>query len=90
MSLGVASGIHLVTRERLLDEALALQQTSTPRAVLYSALTTILSFGSLAISTHRGTASMGALLTIAIGFTLFGGLVALPALTAWLDRRRST
>ncbi len=90
MGLGVASGIHLVMRERLLDEALALQQTSTPRAVLYSALTTILSFGSLAISTHRGTASMGALLTIAIGFTLFGGLVALPALTAWLDRRRST
>ena len=89
MSLGVASGIHLVTRERLLDEALDLQQTSTPRAVLYSALTTILSFGSLAISAHRGTASMGALLTIAIGFTLFGGLVALPALTAWLDRRRS-
>ncbi len=90
MGLGVASGIHLVMRGRLLDKALALQQTSTPRAVLYSALTTILSFGSLAISAHRGTASMGALLMIAIGFTLFGGLVALPALTAWLDRCRQS
>ena len=90
MGLGVASGIHLVVRGRLLGEALQLQRTSTPRAVLYSALTTILSFGSLAISAHRGTASMGALLTIAIGFTLFGGLVALPALISWLDRHQST
>ncbi len=89
MGLGIASGIHLVMRGRMLDDVLALEQTSTPRAVLYSALTTILSFGSLAISAHRGTASMGALLTIAIGFTLFGGLVALPAMTAWLDGRRS-
>jgi len=52
-------------------------------------MTTILSFGSLAVSTHRGTASMGILLTIAIGFTLLGGLIALPALMGWLDTRRS-
>jgi predicted RND superfamily exporter protein len=67
----------------------ALLRTSTPRAVAFSALTTILSFGSLAVSTHRGTASMGVLLTIAIGFTLLGGLIALPALMGWLDARRS-
>ena len=30
MGLGVASGIHLVMRERLLDEALALQQAVHP------------------------------------------------------------
>jgi hypothetical protein len=28
-------------------------------------------------------------LTIAIGFTLLGGLIALPALMGWLDARRS-
>lgn len=76
--LGVASGIHLVLRAR--DGAGALSQTSTPRAVILSSLTTIGSFGSLAISNHRGTASMGELLTIAIAFTLICTLIVLPAL----------
>lgn len=89
MGLGVASGIHLVMRARA-SVGSALQQTSTPRAVTFSALTTILSFGSLAVSTHRGTASMGILLTIAIGFTLLSSLIALPAMMAWLERRRSS
>lgn len=89
MGLGVASGIHLVMRSRDAVTGVSLLSTSTPRAVTFSALTTILSFGSLAVSTHRGTASMGILLTIAIGFTLLGGLVALPALMGWLDARRS-
>jgi hopanoid biosynthesis associated RND transporter like protein HpnN len=89
MGLGVASGIHLVMRSRDALTGIAMLRTSTPRAVAFSALTTILSFGSLSVSTHRGTASMGVLLTIAIGFTLLGGLIALPALMGWLDARRS-
>src|SRR3546814_642853 len=88
LGLGVASGIHLVMRARAERAGTALMQTSTPRAVVFSALTTIGSFGSLAISTHRGTASMGELLTIAIGYTLICTLIVLPALMAWLDRRR--
>jgi hypothetical protein len=90
MGLGVASGIHLVMRAREEEETgVGLLGTSTPRAVVFSALTTIGSFGSLAISTHRGTASMGELLTIAIGYTLVCTLVALPALMAWLERLRT-
>lgn len=89
MGLGVASGIHLVMRARATtDQGIGLLRTSTPRAVMFSALTTIVSFGSLAVSNHRGTASMGELLTIAIGYTLICSLVALPALMAWLERRR--
>ena len=53
--------------------------TSTPRAVLFSALTTVGSFGSLMLSSHRGTASMGELLSIAIAFTLLCTLFVLPA-----------
>jgi len=87
MGLGVASGIHMVIRARGSSKAISLLRTSTPRAVTFSALTTILSFGSLAVSAHRGTASMGVLLTIAIGFTLLGSLVALPAMMAWLKSR---
>ena len=85
--LGVASGIHLVIRARRATDTKALMQTSTPRAVLFSALTTIASFGSLALSGHRGMTSMGQLLTIAIVFTLLCALIVLPALLKWTEQR---
>jgi predicted RND superfamily exporter protein len=78
--LGVASSIHLVVRAREEAEGEGLHVTSTPRAVVFSALTTIGSFGSIALSSHPGTSSMGILLTIAITATLICTLVVLPAL----------
>jgi hopanoid biosynthesis associated RND transporter like protein HpnN len=80
--LGVASGIHIVCRRRTEGAPLRSLETSTPRAVVFSALTTIGSFGSLAVSSHRGMASMGEFLTIAIAFTLICTLLVLPALMA--------
>jgi len=87
LGLGVASGTHLVMRSRLGLNEREMLKTSTPRAVVFSALTTIGSFGSLAISDHRGTASMGELLMVAIGFTLISTLVILPSLMGWLNSR---
>jgi hypothetical protein len=78
--LGVASGIHMVLRERDRARTVDVSKTSTPRAVLFSALTTIGSFASIALSSHPGMASMGVLLTIAISFTLLSSLIVLPAL----------
>ena len=81
LGVGVDSGIHMVHRMRAAPPASGqMLETSTARAVLYSSLTTICSFGNLAVSPHRGMASMGALLTIGIGFTLLCTLVVLPAL----------
>jgi len=88
LGLGVASGIHLVMRHRVEGAGTSLLQTSTPRAVLFSALTTIGSFGTLAISSHRGTSSMGLLLTITIGLTLVCTLIVLPAMLTLSRRRR--
>jgi uncharacterized protein len=85
--LGVAGGLHIVLRARQAGPQRVLM-TSTPRAVLFSALTTVGSFGALALSAHRGTASMGLLLTIAIGLTLVCTLVVLPALLHEAGRRR--
>jgi hopanoid biosynthesis associated RND transporter like protein HpnN len=83
LGMGVDSGIHMVNRMRVAPPAGGqVLQTSTARAVLYSSLTTICSFGNLAVSPHRGMASMGALLTIGLGFTLLCTLVLLPALMA--------
>ena len=76
--IGVAGGIHLVIREHSKGEKVFI--TSTPRAILFSALTTIGSFGSIALSSHPGTSSMGYLLTISVILSLCCTLVVLPAL----------
>ncbi|MBT5051161.1 MAG: MMPL family transporter, partial [Rhodospirillaceae bacterium] len=80
--LGVASAIHLVMRERYAEDLSQVLRSSTPRAVIFSALTTIGSFASIALSSHPGTSSMGVLLTIAIGLTLICTMIVLPALMA--------
>jgi len=54
--------------------------SATTRAVIFSALTTGTAFGSLAVSAHPGTASMGIVLLISLGCTLLTSLVFLPAL----------
>lgn len=80
--LGVAGGIHIVQRVRRTGQVDTMLATSTPRAVVFSSLTTIGSFASLSLSAHPGTASMGVLLTVAVGLTLLSVLVVLPALMA--------
>lgn len=79
IGIGVDSGIHLVLRNDQVKAGEGVYGTSTPRAVLFSALTTVASFGSLMLSPHRGTASMGELLSIAIAMTLVCTLIVLPA-----------
>ena len=87
--LGVANGIHLLARERREGAAAAAIRSSTPRAVLFSALTTLASFASLGISSHPGTASMGVLLTVALVSLLAASLTVLPALMLiWPAGRR--
>ena len=56
--------------------------SATARAIVFSALTTGSAFGSLALSGHPGTASMGTLLLISLGCTLLASLVFIPALLA--------
>jgi hypothetical protein len=85
--LGVASGIHLVLRQREESSVSGVLETSTPRAVVFSALTTIGSFASIALSSHPGTAGMGLLLTISITLTLGCTLVVLPALMVTAGNR---
>ena len=87
IGLGVAGGVHLVMRARMPDIGAEIMSTNTPRAVLLSALTTIGSFASLGISDHRGMASMGALLTLSLLFTLISTLIVLPTLIRWFVRR---
>lgn len=76
--IGVAFDIYFVVAWRA--GARNLLQSSLTRAVLFSALTTASGFGSLILSSHPGTASMGVLLIISLGWVLFTTLFFLPAL----------
>jgi uncharacterized protein len=57
---------------------------STGRAVVFSALSTIIGFGSLMISRHQGIWSIGLLLTLGVGSVLLASLTVLPSLLAVL------
>jgi hopanoid biosynthesis associated RND transporter like protein HpnN len=76
--IGVAFNIYFVMAWR--DGQMGLLQSSLTRAVIFSALTTASGFGSLWLSSHPGTASMGELLMISLGWTLATTLFFLPAL----------
>ncbi|SDG99402.1 MMPL family transporter [Nitrosomonas sp. Nm132] len=81
LGLGIDSSLHMVYRsldKKQVSEILI--HTSTARAIFYSALTALVDFASLMFSSHKGTASMGALLTVGLTFTLICTLVILPAL----------
>jgi hopanoid biosynthesis associated RND transporter like protein HpnN len=85
LGIGVDSGIHLVHRHRHeRPTAGGVLHTSTAHAVLFSALTTLASFGSLGFSSHRGIASLGQLLTLGVAMMLLANLVLLPALLGWV------
>lgn len=77
IGIGVDTGIHLALRAGRSGSVFA---TATPRAVLASALTTIGAFATLALSDHRGTASMGTLLAIALIAAVVMALILTPTL----------
>ena len=78
IGIGVDSGIHIALRERRAPGAIF--ATSTPRAVVVSAATTVAAFGTLALSDHQGTASMGILLGVAMLVTVISVLALTPTL----------
>lgn len=80
IGIGVDSGVHLAMRGAALGRRVSLLDTTTPRAVVYSALTTMAAFGALGLSEHRGTASMGLMLMIGVGSALFAVLLLTPPL----------
>ncbi len=89
MGIGVAFDIYFVMAWRRATGPVALLQTSTARAVVFSACTTTTAFGSLALSHHAGTASMGVLLMLTLGYVVFCTLFVQPALMSLWGRGRT-
>ncbi|HWZ71519.1 MAG TPA: MMPL family transporter [Casimicrobiaceae bacterium] len=86
LGIGVAFNIYFVTAWRARRGEL--RQSSLTRAVIFSALTTGTAFGSLWLSHHPGTSSMGKLLALSLACTLVSALLFLPTLLGEPRTRR--
>ena len=84
LGVGVSFNIYFVMNWRAGQNSIL--GSATARAILFSALTTGTAFGSLALSAHPGTASMGLLLLISLACTLIASLAFIPALLAVMPR----
>jgi predicted RND superfamily exporter protein len=78
LGVGVAFKIYYVTAWRAGKTNLL--QSSLTRAIFFSGMTTATAFGSLWLSSHPGTASMGKLLALSFVATLAAVLLFQPAL----------
>jgi hypothetical protein len=78
LGIGVAFTIYYVTAWR--GGQTNLLQSSLTRAVFFSAMTTATAFGSLWLSSHPGTSSMGKLLALSLVTTLAAAVLFQPLL----------
>ncbi|MEZ0251216.1 MAG: MMPL family transporter [Methylobacteriaceae bacterium] len=77
LAVGVAFHIYYVIAWRA--GVVDMLASSLTRAIFFSALTTGTAFGSLMLSSHPGTASMGELLALSLFFTLIAAFFVVPA-----------
>lgn len=88
IGLSVAFGIYVIVRWTDCDYRISqVLESSIPEGVLVSGLTTLVSFGSLSVSSDPAMASLGKTLAIALGIILVNCLVVLPAFLAIVERR---
>lgn len=78
LGVGVAFKIYYIVAWRAGQAALL--QSSLTRAVLFSGMTTATAFGSLWLSSHPGTSSMGKLMALALVCTMAAAVLFQPAL----------
>jgi len=78
LGIGVAFKIYYVTAWRAGQTKLL--QSSLTRAIFFSAMTTATAFGSLWLSSHPGTSSMGKLLALSLVTTMAAAVLFQPAL----------
>jgi hypothetical protein len=81
LGVGVDNGVHLL-HDFLIRQREGLRTVSYPiaRGVLVKGMTTMIGFGTLMISSQRGLAGLGLVLTLGVGCCLLSSLVFLPAL----------
>jgi hopanoid biosynthesis associated RND transporter like protein HpnN len=90
LGVGVDNGVHVLhdylSHRR---EGVYTLSYTTGRGILVAALTTILGFGTLMISHHRGLFSLGFILTLGVTCCMLSALVFLPAILRVMSMRGS-
>ncbi|MBL8671892.1 MAG: MMPL family transporter [Alphaproteobacteria bacterium] len=79
LGIGVAGAIHLLAHHRYGSAEVG---AGPYRPLIVSFLSTLFAFATLAISSHRGTASLGELHAVSVIFSLITTVTLLPALLA--------
>lgn len=86
VGIGVAYGVYIIQRFREDGEA-SFYGKSTGRAVMLSALTSVIAFSSLLTGAHHGIYSLGLVMTIGVVACLVSSLTLLPALLEIAKRK---
>lgn len=90
VGVGVDNGVHVLhdyrARRRRQPYALA---ATTGKGIAVSALTTVLGFGALMVSRHRGLSGLGFVLAAGVTTCMVTALVVLPALLRLAADRRA-
>ncbi len=87
IGIGIDNGIHFMhhlTRQPRTRAGLRKTLTEIGHPIIMTALTSIVGFGSLLVSSYRGIQSIGSLASIGIFACLLGSLVFLPTVLMWL------
>jgi hypothetical protein len=90
LGVGVDNGVHIL-HDYLIRQREGKQGVSRAigRGVVVKALTTMIGFGTLMISTERGLVGLGFILTVGVGCSMLSAVVLLPAALHLLGRRAS-
>lgn len=85
IGIGVSSGVHILQRFTE-EQHPSILGKSTGKAVLVSALTTAIGFGSLMLARHEGIASLGRVMALGTVLCMLAALMFLPALLLLLKQ----
>ena len=88
LGIGVDYGVHVIHDYRGSEGPYVLNWR-LGKALLINAITTVLSFASLALAPHWGMVSMGIALAIGVSTSTLSAMVLLPAMLAMFSRNRS-
>ncbi len=79
IGVGIDNGVHIVHRMRFEGrDGMSVVLRHTGRAILIAGLTTMIGFGSLALASHRGLASLGMVLLVGVGSCVTTAMLVLP------------
>jgi predicted RND superfamily exporter protein len=87
LGIGIDYAIHIIHRYKVEGEIPIVLKT-TGKAILLASLTTIIGFGSLGFSPHRGIAGMGHVLAIGVWCCFLTSVFVLPVILEWKKSRR--